>query len=284
MSFQLLLFQWMMLILPRFLRMIPVYGGMMFNLVPMRDSLGLDNRGILLFDEGEGLFEDEHLDQSRPLKKDVKVAYFDMNVARWRHVTLTSNPVKRKGWQDWFNFVDEDGDAGGAFFKGGERWTLVDDIDNNDALFGAILQVDGTVVPDSATPDTTPEKDDGLFPAGGARPKIRLEASQYLSSSSDSPDQVDPGPSLDDALDWDNYGADLECSVQCEDSPFSRPSIPLDQAINLDCVLPLTSTHFELPPNRPRRSRVSALRRLLPGEVDRKEVSFLSRLNPFRKR
>ena len=109
---------------------------------------------------------------------------------------------------------------------------------------------------------------------------MRLDPSEYLSSSSDSEDVI---VAPDDAIpDWDNYGTDLECSV-AKDDPIAYRSIPLDQAINLDLVLPLTSTPVPAPGSA-WAPRVSALRRQLPCELDKKESSFLSRLNPFRKK
>jgi hypothetical protein len=152
---------------------------------------------------------------------------------------------------------------------------------------GTILQVDGVTIPDSATPDTTPEKDSAPeeLPATvtGTRPKVRLDPSEYLSCTSDSDDASNV---LDDALhttpEWDNYGTDLECSVG--EIPISYRSVPLDQAVNL--ILPLTSTPIPstTPGSSSRGPRVSAPRRQLPYEQDRKESSFLSRLNPFRKK
>ena len=86
----------------------------------------------------------------------------------------------------------------------------------------------------------------------------------------------------------DNYGTDLECNVVCEEPPLYRLSIPLDQDVNLDAVLPLTSTPVQYrfqPKSEPRtRPRISAPRRKLPEEREKEELSFLSRLNPFRKK
>ena len=130
-------------------------------------------------------------------------------------------------------------------------------------------QVDGTAIPDSATPDTTPEKETDqphLLSATGTRPKFRLETTQYLSSTSDSDTKTHQAPGLNDALDWDNCGTALECSVQCEDAPSYRLAIPLDQAVTLDTVLPLTYTPVVSPLDRARRSRVSASRRKLSEE------------------
>ena len=146
------------------------------------------------------------------------------------------------------------------------------------------------------TPETTPEKEiqsEGQEPGKeaelqeqlrtGTRPKVRLNITEYLSQTSDSEDNTNTDH--DKAFDWDNFGTDLECNVICEEPPSYRLSIPLDQAINLDYVLPLTSTPVPvLSPQERSRNRVSAPRRQLPLEVDKREASFLSRLNPFRKR
>jgi hypothetical protein len=225
------------------------------------------------------------------LEKDDIIAFYDADTGKWKKVKITSRPNKRKGWKDWFNYVDEEGDEGGGYFREDERWTFLENNVDDVAALGIIAQVDGTDIPDSATPDTTPEKETDqpqLLSATGARPKVRLATSQYLSSSSDSDTETHHVPSLNDALDWDNYGTDLECSVLCEDPPSRMLAIPLDQAINLDSVLPLTSTPVASPLDRARRcherSRVSAPRRQLPEEVDRKEASFLAQLNPFRKK
>ena len=111
--------------------------------------------------------------------------------------------------------------------------------------------------------------------------KVRLDPSEYLSSTSDSDDASNV---LDDNYGWDNYGTDLECSVA--EGPTSYRSVPLDKAVNLDLVLPLRSTPISsrTPCSSSRGPRVSAPRRPLPCEQDKKELSFLSRLNPFRKR
>lgn len=251
------------------------------------DSLGGSDQEqqLILFNRGEGLFEEEKLDQSRPLKKNIKIAFYDEIIGGWKKACITSNPSNRKGWKDWFNYVDEAGIEGGGFFKRDERWTIVTDGIDDMAVFGAIPQVDGTDIPDSATPDTTPEKENEqiLTFAIGTRSKIRLDPSQYLSSTSDSDAESHHTPGLNDALDWDNYGTALEC----DDHPLThRPEISLDQVSNLDSILPLTSTPAPAssPLSRARKTRVSAPRRLLPEEIDRKETTFLSKLNPFRKK
>ena len=158
-------------------------------------------------------------------------------------------------------------------------------------------------MPDSATPDTTPEKEaepmstndpqapsDITTSAGtcpGARPKskVRLVPGEYLLDTSDSDSEI---PQHDAAFtaapDWDNLGTDLECCDMQEDQLTYR-SIPLDRAVNLDEVLPLTSTPYQSPSNEnDRRRRISALRRPLPAERDQSESRFISKLNPFRKR
>ena len=248
-------------------------------------SQSLEEAGVcdvVLFDAGEGLHEQERLNQSRALKKNDKLAFFNTHMGRWIKAEITSHAVRKKGWEDWFNYQDELGREGGAYFIKNERWTLLDKDDTID--HGRIHQVDGIEMPDSASPDTTPENKAATVLCTGARPKVRLDPSEYLSYTSDS--DVEAAPDLNKAMDWDNYGTALECDVVCEDPPSYRLSIPLDQAVNLDCVLPLTSTPVPslLHPDRRLRSRVSAPRRPLPGEVERKEASFLSRLNPFRKR
>ena len=251
-----------------------------------------DNLEVILFENGQGLFQDENLIQNRILKKKDRAAFFDQNLGRWRKVTITSNVVKRKGWEHWHNFVDDDGIAGGIYFIPDERWSLLDDSDSEaepDAVPGVIHQLDGLAIPDSATPETSPEKEDILqqFPTilVGTKPKIRLHTTEYLSDTSD--DNVDSNINLDEALhvtpDWDNFGTDLECSV-AQDTPASYRSVPLDQVVNLDHILPLTSTPVPTPSPGRLRSRISAMRRQLPMEYDKKESSFLSRLNPFRKR
>ena len=184
------------------------------------------------------------------MKKDDNIAFYDANTGKWRRIKITSRPNKRKGWKDWFNYVDEEGDEGGGYFREDERWTLIENNVNDVAALGNIAQVDGTDIPDSATPDTSPDKETDqphLLSATGTRPKVRLATSQYLSSTSDSDIETHHVPSLNDALDWDNYGTDLECSVLCEGPPSRMLAIPLDQAVNLDSVLPLTSTPVASP-------------------------------------
>ena len=151
---------------------------------------------------------------------------------------------------------------------------------------GCVPQHDGIHDPDSATPVTTPEAQEDAGPkvqySTGTRPKVRINPTDYLSYTSDSED--DNIPDHDRAFDWDNFGTDLECNVICEEPPSYRLAIPLDQAINLDYVLPLTSTPASSSQEARGTSRISAPRRQLPLEVDRREASYLSRLNPFRKR
>ena len=124
------------------------------------------------------------MDQSRPLKKDDKIAFYDEAMGRWKKVTITSYPINKKGWKDWFNYIDEAGVEGGAFFKTDERWTIFNDCVEELAVFGAIPQVDGTDIPDSMTPDTTPEEENAQPHFTGTRTKIRLDTAQYLSSNS----------------------------------------------------------------------------------------------------
>ena len=263
---------------------------------------------VVIFDAEDGLFEDEKLNQTRlPVKND-RVAYFDTNLGGWKKVILTSNVLKR--WKHYYNCIDEMGATGGVYLIPDQRWTLIGDSSDTDSstesaapALGVIHQVDGIAMPDSATPDTTPEKEaepmstndpqapsDITTSAGtcpGARPKskVRLVPGEYLLDTSDSDSEI---PQHDAAFtaapDWDNLGTDLECCDMQEDQLTYR-SIPLDRAVNLDEVLPLTSTPYQSPSNEnDRRRRISALRRPLPAERDQSESRFISKLNPFRKR
>ena len=190
------------------------------------------------------------------------------------------------------------GAEGGAYFNMNDMWTLMNDHEppaHGGAPLGVDLglvpQNDGIHDPDSATPETTPETQESTpgqdagprvqYPTG-TRPKVRINPTDYLSYTSDSEDS--DVPDHDRAFTWDNFGTDLECNVICEDPPSYILAIPLDQAINLDCVLPLTSTPASSSQEARSTSRISAPRRQLPLEVDRREASYLSRLNPFRKR
>ena len=202
----------------------------------------IQNLPIQLFNDNEGLFEHERLDQSRPLQKDTKMAFYDTTTGRWKKVTITSNPISRKGWKDWFNFIDELGIEGGGFFPRNERWSIIDDHVNNIPVFNPIPQIDGTYLPESATPDTSPEKSnqDHVTDSTGARSKIRFDAIQFLSSSSDNDEEPPDSPGFNTAFDWDSYGTELECDLPV--LPTHKPPVDLNQVANLDHVLPLTST------------------------------------------
>jgi hypothetical protein len=295
-----------------------------------------DDGQVRLFDAGEGLYEDEALDQSRPLKKNDSVAFFDGKLGRWIRIKIISNPVRRKGWKYWHNYALADGEQGGMFFFPDLRWTIlneghsdngredtedqaednggqddelnaqeiddqideqednqideqednqideqednqIDELQDNQTdesesdrdEIGLIQQVDGLDIPESATPDTSPDQ------VLGARPKapVRFTTCLYDDSSDDDENLLN-NAALETSLDWDAYGTELEASPE-------RAPIDLDRVANLDEILPLTSTPL---PSEQRRQRVSAPRRLLPREHDGGKPGFIARLNPFRKK
>ena len=228
--------------------------------------------------------------QDRIPRKNDRVAFFSQETGGWKTVKLSSNVVR--GWNFYYNYIDEENCVGGVYLIPDERWTFLHDDniqDDHEAVPDQqhIQQVDGFAGP---TPDTSP--------GTGARPKtnVRFGPTEYVQSSSDS--EPSAGPGLNDALsmDWDAFGTELECSVSDDASLHQRfplnkvvnlDRIPLDKVVNLDTILPLTSTPLSSPENNTfptRRQRTSMPRRPLPIELEDSEPSFLSRLNPFRKR
>ena len=301
------------------------------------DDEDTDQIAVRIFNEGQGVDEDEVLDQNRPIKKNNLLAFFNSESGTWTRVKITSNPVKRKGWKHWFNFVYQDGAEDGMFFYPDLRWTFLDDrdtsvdaeenevdedsddqiqagannddpadvddnedqnceVDDNEQYAGddssseshediidapprAIQQVDGNDAPDSVTPDTSPEI---LL---GARPKtvIRIGPSDFLDSSEDTEDydvnKLDRA-AIGSSLEWDACGTDLETPLARDHTAHNLyEPIPLDRAVNLDEVLPITST-----PIPRRKPRISAPRRTLPIEKEGNRPRFISKLNPFRKK
>ena len=287
-----------------------------------------DDGQVRLFDAGEGLYEDEALDQSRPLKKNDSVAFFNGKLGKWIRIKIISNPVRRKGWKYWHNYALADGEQGGMFFFPDLRWTILNEGHSDDGRedtedqsednggqdneldaqeiddqideqedneideqednqideqednqtdesesdhdeIGLIQQVDGLDIPESATPDTSPDQ------VLGARPKapVRFTTCLYDDSSDDDENLLN-NAALETSLDWDAYGTELEASPE-------RAPIDLDRVANLDEILPLTSTPI---PSEQRRQRVSAPRQLLPREHDGGKPGFIARLNPFRKK
>ena len=108
-----------------------------------------------------------------------------------------------------------------------------------------------------------------------------MNVGEYFTDTTDS-DENDSNRHLNDAvsMEWDALGTDLE-----EDSSSYHP-IQLDRAVNLNSVLPLTSTpnYRQETPHTARRQRISMPRRPLPLEMEVNEGNFLSRLNPFKKK
>ena len=186
---------------------------------------------------------------------------------------MITNAVR--GWPHYYNYIDDQGLKDGVDLTPDLRWTLLHDDEEGeeDELAPHIPQLEGAEV----TPDDSPE-----IIETGTRPKtgIRLGIGDYVNDSDSDHDRtkhrLNNALSHAASMEWDAYGTDFEDDVK------------LDRVQNLDMVLPLTSTPVDSlsTPLAPRRPRTSLPRRLLPleREGDRDERSFLSKLNPFRKR
>ena len=262
-----------------------------------------DTDRVVIFNDGYGLNREERLVQDRIPRKNDRVSFYSTEFSSWRQATLSSNPKRKKGWKFFYHYIDDDGYTGGVYLVPNERWTFLVHNDNNSAntanqVGNNIGQVDGAEVPASLTPTPETSPDQELAKPTGTRPKlsVRFGPADYDGSS-----ESDLDDSPYSFLRRCSYAKDLDSSDQIQDPYENLPldtavnygrhaltvtigNIPLDRAVNLDNVLPISST--PKPDDQPeKRSRISNLRRLLPLESPREtRPAFLNMLNPFKKK
>ena len=254
------------------------------HLADDEDSISdISQRSLSIPDADIPTDEDIPLDQSRKPKKGDRISYFDSTTNRWIDACITHNLSRR--YKDYYNIITDDGRRDGLYLAPDTLWTLR--IDHDDSPEEQRLD-------DEEPADMEPSPP---FPSPLSGHVLSHDIAENLTPAMSHRAPALPSSSPTPSLEWDYTSS--------HDSPSYLRSLPLDQVVNLNSVLPLPphavnhlsddpyvvqNLQHRLPPTSTPlspRPRVSNLRRALPIEREQAQrmqlPSFLHNLF-FRKK